>query len=311
MNTFYHLPVMIDEVLALLKPNTGHRIVDGTVGGGGHAVEILRHIRPSGWLLGCDHDAAALAAAHDRLIKVADCFELRHGAFGQILKSEAVGSMDGALVDLGVSSHQIDTAERGFSFQKDGPLDMRMNQSISPTAEEVISNMSEAEMVKIFWENAGERQSRKIAKAICMARTVSPIKTTKQLADLIARVAPNPHQKIHPATRVFQALRMFVNREVENIEMGLQQLWRVLKKGGKLAVITFHSVEVQLVKKFYHPLERDYVVDGEVDRPEFRKDKPKELKRITRKPVIPSEEECQKNSRARSAQLRVFEKLSN
>ncbi len=311
MNGFYHLPVMIDEVLALLKPITGHRFVDGTVGGGGHAAEILRHIRPNGWLLGCDHDAAALAAAHVRLMEVAHCFDLRQGAFGQILEGEEGGTMDGALVDLGISSHQIDTAERGFSFQKDGPLDMRMNQSGSPTAEEALSQMDEVEMAKIFWENSGERNSRKIARAICLARKVSPMKSTKQLADLIAKVAPNPHQKIHPATRVFQALRMHVNREVENIETGLQQLWRILKKGGKLAVITFHSIEVQLVKKFYHPLERDYEVDGDVDRPEFRIYKPRELKRITRKPVVPSEEECRKNTRARSAQLRVFEKLSH
>lgn len=309
MKDFFHLPVMIDEVMALLKPLTGHRFIDGTVGGGGHAAEILRHVQPHGWLLGCDHDAAALAAAHDRLQSISDQFELRHGSFASAVSQEPDNSFDGALVDLGVSSHQIDTPERGFSFQKDGPLDMRMNTSQGPTAADILSVTAEKDLADMFWQYAGEKNSRKIARVICQTRHINPIISTRQLAQLIEKTAPNPRQKIHPATRVFQALRMRVNQEVENVEIGLQQLWRVLKNGGKLAVITFHSVEVQIVKKFYQPLEKNYRVVGEVDRPEFRKDKFKELKRLTSKPVKPSDEECQVNPRARSAQLRVFEKL--
>lgn len=310
MKDFYHLPVMIDEVLAFMEPAEGHRYVDGTVGGGGHASEILRRIRPSGWLLGCDHDAAALAAAHDRLHKIAECFELKHGSFSKIVGELEPESMDGALVDLGVSSHQLDTAERGFSFQKEGPLDMRMDQAQPEKASDIVATFEEKELADLFWKYSGEKNSRKIARAICQRRRVTPITRTLELAELIAKVAPNPHQKIHPATRVFQALRMYVNREVENIEHGLHQLWRVLKVGGKLAIITFHSIEVQIVKKFYQPKEKEYRVIGDVDRPEFREASSKQLQRVTRKPVVPSDEECQKNSRARSAQLRVFKKIA-
>lgn len=309
MKEFVHLPVMLDEVLSIMDPAAGHRYVDGTVGGGGHSAEILRRIRPHGWLLGCDHDAAALAAAHDHLKAIADCFELRQGSFAEVLRDEPTGSMDGALVDLGVSSHQIDIPERGFSFQSDGPLDMRMDPRQGATAADLLATLDEQELASIFWRLGGERHSRKIARAICEVRVNRPFSRTVQLAELIARVAPNPRQKIHPATRVFQALRMAVNREVENIEAGLSQLWRILRRGGKLAVITFHSVEVQLVRRFYQPLEKAYIVDGPVDRPEFRREAPSRLRRVTRRAVVPGEAECRRNPRARSAQLRVFEKL--
>ena len=309
MKEFYHLPVMMNEVLAQLRPEDGHRIVDGTVGGGGHSSEILRRISPNGWLLGCDHDAAALAAAHDRLKSISSCFELRQGSFAEICAGESSGSMDAALVDLGVSSYQLDTPERGFSFQSDGPLDMRMNSSRGQTAADLIASLPEKALADMFWLNAGERLSRRIARAICEIRQTVPITRTVQLADLISRVAPNPRQKIHPATRVFQALRMAVNREVDQIEDGLRQLWRILRKGGRLAVITFHSVEVRLVRNFYQPLEKDYIVSGPIDRPEFRRNCPPSLRRLTRKALVPCEDECHQNPRARSAQLRVFEKL--
>jgi 16S rRNA (cytosine1402-N4)-methyltransferase len=301
---------MAAEVLAALKPCPTGRYVDGTLGGAGHAASILAASSPTGWLSGCDRDGVAVETATARLNeKFAGRFEIRRGNFAELADWIAEKSCDGVLLDLGVSSPQLDVAERGFSFMQDGPLDMRMDDRQPVTAAEILNESSAQELAWIFWEFGGERESRRFAKAIVHDRALRKFETTKQLADLIERLSPRYGRKAHPATKVFQALRIMVNDEMRSLIKGLDAAVKILKPGGRLAVITFHSLEDRVVKEFGREKTRDYTFSGEVDVPELRTPRVPELKWVLRKAILPGEVELKENPRARSAQLRVLEKI--
>ena len=309
MPDFVHKPVMVAEVLDALKPTKGGRYADGTVGGGGHAAAILDASSPTGWLYGCDRDGDAIDAAERRLAAFAGRFEIRRGNFADLAEWVPVGSCDGVLLDLGVSSAQLDQAGRGFSFQLDGPLDMRMDARQALTAAELVNTAGPETLAGIFRELGGERQSRRFASAIARDREIRPFATTRQLSELIERLAPRRGKKTHPATRVFQALRMAVNDETGSLKRGLAAAMSLLKPGGRLAVITFHSLEDRTVKDFGRARARDYTFTGRVDVPELREPRPPELKWVSRKAIAAGEAELGANPRSRSAQLRVMEKL--
>lgn len=308
MTAFAHKPVMMAEVLAALQPKPGGKYADGTLGGAGHAAAVLGASGPDGWLWACDRDEVALAAAERRLAEFAGRFELRRGNFAELAEWIPAGSCDGVLLDLGVSSPQLDVAERGFSFQNDGPLDMRMDTRQPVTAATLVNTASAEELAKIFWEYGDERESRRFARAMVHDRETQPFTTTRQLAGLIERLAPRGGRKAHPATRVFQALRIAVNDEIGSLERGLAGALRILKPGGRLAVITFHSLEDRVVKIFGRTRARDYTFEG-TDVPELRAPCAPEIKLISRKAIKPGEAELAENPRSRSAQLRVMEKL--
>lgn len=309
MKNFEHQPVLLAEVLAALQPRAAGRYADGTLGGGGHAAAILGASSPNGFLFGCDQDGVALEAAHERLKEFSGRFEIRRGNFAELAQWVEVNSCDGVLFDLGVSSPQLDVAERGFSFQNEGPLDMRMDQRQTMTAAKLVNELSAEELAKIFWEYGDERESRKIARAIERERQMRPITTTRQLAGLIEKISPRHGKKAHPGTKVFQALRIAVNDEIGSLKRGLEGALKILKPGGRLAVITFHSLEDRTVKEWGRNLARDYEVIGEVDDPLLRKPVTPKLKLVTRKAIQPSDAEQKENPRSRSAQLRVFEKI--
>ena len=305
---FIHKPVMMAEVLAALRPLPGGTYADGTLGGAGHAAAVLAASSPNGRLLACDRDGVALEAAMNRLAKFAGRFELRRGNYAELSEWIPVGSCDGCLFDLGVSSPQLDEAGRGFSFQNDGPLDMRMDTRQAVTAATLLNTESAEEIARIFWEYGDERESRRFARAIVHDREQQPFTTTRELAELIERLAPRAGKKSHPATRVFQALRIAVNDEIGSLHRGLEGALNILKPGGRLAVITFHSLEDRVVKLFGREKARDYTFEGE-DVPELRKPRVPEVKLISRKAIMPSEAELAENPRSRSAQLRVMEKM--
>jgi len=304
---FEHKPVMMAEVLAALKPRAGGRYVDGTLGGGGHAAAILAASSPTGWLLGCDRDALAMEATGKRLAEFAGRFEIRRGNFSELDTWIPAGSCDGVLLDLGVSSPQLDLAERGFSFQNDGPLDMRMDVRQPLTAAGLLNTAGAEELAKIFWEYGDERESRRFARAVVHDRAQRMFTTTRQLAELIERLSPRRGRKAHPATRVFQALRIAVNDELGALDRGLAGALKLLKPGGRLAVITFHSLEDRAVKVFGRTRARDYTFSG-TDVPELRTPCAPELRIVNRKALQPGAVELQENPRSRSAQLRVMEK---
>ena len=308
MPEFAHKPVMLAEVLAALQPQPGRRYADGTLGGAGHTAALLAASSPTGWVYGCDRDGDALRAAQDRLAEFAGRFELRRGNFSELADWVPAGSCDGVLLDLGVSSPQLDRAERGFSFSQDGPLDMRMDVRQGMTAAELVNTASVEELARIFWELADERDSRRLARAIVMDREKVPFRTTRQLAELIERISPR-RGKTHPATKVFQALRLAVNDELGSLKAGLAGALRILRSGGRLAVITFHSIEDRVVKEFGRARARDYTFPGETDVPELRVPCTPEVRIVTRKAVQPNAAEVAENPRSRSAQLRVLEKV--
>jgi 16S rRNA (cytosine1402-N4)-methyltransferase len=305
---YSHTPVMVAEVLGMLEPKSGCKYLDGTVGGGGHAVAILAASGPDGWLLGLDRDAEAVRAAVERLAPFAGRFELRHASFADAAAWVPAGSFDGALLDLGISSYQLETAERGFSLQRDGPLDMRFDRSMGTTAAQLLNQLEVEELARLFWELGGERHARPIARAIERERRVRPLERTPQLAALVERVARRAGRHTHPATKVFQALRLAVNDELGSLRRGLAAVWGGLRLGGRLAVISFHSGEDRVVREFGRGLVRDYEVSAEVDVPELRRPRASLARWITRKAVRPGRAELTVNARARSAQLRCLEK---
>ena len=308
MPSYFHRPVMLAEIIGALRPRSGGRYLDGTVGGGGHAAAILAASSPTGWLYGCDRDGAAVEAALERLREFAGRFELRRGNFAQARDWVPHSSCDGVLLDLGVSSHQLDTAERGFSFLGDAPLDMRMDTRQRLTAAELLNTASADQLAQIFWQLGGESNARRFARAIVKERERRAIATTGELAQLLERLAPRHGKRSHPATKVFQALRIAVNDELGSLETGLDGALELLRPGGRLAVITFHSAEDRIVKAFGRTRARDYTFTGGVDVPELREPRAPELKIITRKALKPGAAELADNPRSRSAQLRVMEK---
>ena len=300
---------MVAEVLAALRPKPGGRYVDGTIGGGGHAAAILRGSTPSGWLFGCDRDGAALEAAAALLSDFGSRFELKRGDFSGLADWLEPESCDGVLLDLGVSSPQLDWAERGFSFQQSGPLDMRMDTRQPLTAARLVNEASVDELIRIFRDLGEEPEARRLARVIENERRLRRFETTRQLAELIEKVSRRRGKRLHPATRVFQALRMAVNDELGALRCGLMAALTILKPRGRLAVITFHSGEDRLVKQFGREYSRAYALPGEADVPELRQPVAAKLQWVQRKAIRPGAEELAANPRARSAQLRVLEKI--
>ncbi len=310
--SFRHLSVMPEEVLRYLAPKPGGIYLDGTVGGGGHAALVLEASAPDGKLIGLDRDTEALAAAAQRLLPFADRVRLRQGNFAGMAEALAglgITGIDGLLLDLGVSSHQLDNAQRGFSFQKDAPLDMRMDGEAGVTAADLVNDLAEAELTRIIREFGEERWAKRIAAFIAKARNESPVETTLQLAEIVKAAVPRGawEERIHPATRTFQALRIAVNDELASLEKGLDLGVEMLRPGGRVVVISFHSLEDRIVKTSLRrlsqgctcPKELPYCVCG--GKPQVRV--------LTGKPVMAGEAEVDANPRARSARLRAAEKL--
>ena len=309
MPEFFHKPVLLAEVLQALQPRPSGRYCDGTTGGGGHSEAILRASAPDGWLCGCDRDSNALRATAERLAPYAGRFELRQMNFADLATWIPPSTCDGVLLDLGVSSHQLSEPERGFSFQHDGPLDMRMDPRQATRAVDLVAELSEAELAEIFWKYGEETQSRRFAKAMVKEREARRIETTRQLAQLIEHLSPRRGQARHPATQVFQALRIAVNDEWSSLRRGLAAALSILRPGGRLAVITFHSLEDRIVKEFGREKARDYAFEGLEDVPELRRPAIPQLRWVNRKAIKPGSADLTDNPRARSAQLRVMEKL--
>jgi 16S rRNA (cytosine1402-N4)-methyltransferase len=285
--------------------------LDGTFGLGGHAAELLKHL-PHGRYVGLDQDADALQHA-GRALKDDPRVVLRQANFADlldVLTNLGISEVDSVLMDIGVSSLQLDSASRGFSFQQSGPLDMRMDQSAPLSASNVVNEYPEEKLSQIFWEYGEDRKSRALARAIVKAREQKPFETTDELAALAKRVLYQPAGKgpqKHPATRLFQAIRMEVNQELQVLEKGLNAALKVLKPGGRMAVITFHSLEDRIVKQFFKKESVDCICPPEM--PFCQCDHKAALEILTRKPVIASDSETEQNPRARSAKLRVAQKL--
>lgn len=308
MAGFRHIPVLLGEVLAGIDPRPGGVYVDATLGGGGHAAELLRRSQPGGRLIGIDADPAAVAAAGARLATefAPAAFVVLHGRFADLaalVRAQGHPQVDGILFDLGVSSHQFDTAERGFAFTSAGPLDMRMDPSRGPSAADLLAELSEQELADLIYRYGEERLSRRIARRICERRQQQPITTTGELAQIIAQAVGREYrrERIHPATRTFQALRIAVNQELAQLEQALPQAVDLLAAGGRLAVISFHSLEDRIVKQFLRA-ESGYGVAGG--------DPTARLRIITRKPLTPAATEQAANPRSRSARLRVAERVA-
>lgn len=302
-----HQPVLYHEVLDALAPVSGCDYVDGTLGAGGHAEGILRASAPQGRLLGLDLDLEALAIARQRLSVYQKRVILQHSSYHQapeLLKNIGWPTVQGILLDLGVSSMQIDRSQRGFSFSEDGPLDMRFDQSSGEPASDLVNTLREEALSKLIYDYAEERYARRIAKAIIKAR---PIHTTRALAAVIKAAVPHYASPIHPATRTFQALRIAVNKELETLAAALPNLVECLAPGGRIVIISFHSLEDRIVKAFFKKESTDCLCPPE--QPICTCGHSAALKLINRKPLRPSEEEIQDNPRARSARLRVAEKI--
>lgn len=310
MLSFEHTPVLLTEVVEGLGLKPGARWVDGTLGGAGHALALLEQTAPNGHLIGIDADPSALAAAEARLrAALGESYDHRvtlvHGHFDQLEAIAArlnIDALDGVLFDLGVSSHQLDTPDRGFSFLNDGPLDMRLDPTQGETVADLLAYNDEKTIADWIFQYGEERASRRIARAIVEQRRTKPLTTTAELADLVTRAMGGRRGQIHPATRTFQALRIAVNEELRRIERVLPQAVSLLRPGGRLGVISFHSLEDRIVKQFMRA-ESGYAGG---DNPT---NGPVRLEIITRKPLVASDLEQRQNPRSRSAKLRVAERV--
>jgi 16S rRNA (cytosine1402-N4)-methyltransferase len=310
MSVPVHVPVLLDEVVAGLQPRPGGRFVDCTIGLGGHAAAILERISPSGRLLGIDADPNAIKISKDRFSNYGEAVTLVNDNFvnlDAICKEYLFHPVDGILFDLGVSSLQLDTAERGFSFHLDAPLDMRFSPEQGLTASDIVNRFSEQELAKLIERYGEERHSRRIARYIAQNR---PITTTAELAQLVeqASVASSRRSRIHPATRTFMALRIAVNSELQNLELALKQTPDLLRPGGRLTVISYHSLEDRIVKQFMR-----YAASSCVCPPGTiicRCGHVPTLKLISRKVIKPASLEIESNPRSRSARLRIAERLN-
>ncbi len=310
MSLSVHQSVLLPEVLEGLCARPGGCWIDGTLGGGGHSEALLDVIGPTGQLLGIDRDPDAIARTSARLARFGERFVCAHGNHADmfaIASDRGFENVDGILLDLGVSSDQLDSAERGFSFRQDGPLDMRMDTSRGPSVAEWLARSDEETIANAIYQYGEERQSRRIARAITLALREGRLSGTASLADLVERVlGGRKGARIHPATRTFQGLRMAVNDELASIEDGLNAALQLLKPGGRLAVISFHSLEDRLVKQFFRAHEgRDESLPQGGS--EWRGELPR-VSRVSRKAICPGDEECAANPRARSAKLRVIQK---
>ena len=306
MNGTPHQPVLYQEIIHALQPRRGGRYVDGTLGAGGHARGILEACAPDGQLLGLDVDPQALAVARKTLAPYEGRTHLAQASYTSLssqLQQLDWNEVDGILLDLGASSMQFDTPERGFSFMQDAPLDMRFGPHALQTAADIVNGYSERELADLIYEYGEERDSRKIARAIVKAR---PLHTTRELVAVIEAVSPRRGNRIHPATRTFQALRITVNEELSSIESVLPQAVAGLRSGGRLAVISFHSLEDRIVKEFFRSQSRD-LINPPYERI-YEEERKATLKEVNRKPITPSEQEAKDNPRARSAKLRIAEK---
>ncbi len=308
----FHEPVMVKEVTASLSLKRGGIYVDGTVGGGGHAAEILRETAPDGLLIGIDADEEAILESTERLKGFGGRAILVKGNFAEmdtILATLGKNKVDGVLLDLGVSSHQLDTADRGFSFQTDAPLDMRMDPRQGLSAGDLINTASEEELARIIREYGEEPMARRIARAVVAQRAATPVKTTAELAALIARTIPRKYRRgdIHPATRTFQALRIAVNRELANLERAIEAGTNVLVKAGRFSIISFHSLEDRIVKNGFSS--RAGACTCPPDLPLCVCKAKATLKVLTRRPARPTDDEIAANPRARSARLRTAERI--
>ena len=285
--------------------------MDGTIGGAGHAVEVCKRLSGSGRLIGIDQDADAIEAARSRLIQYKERVTILRGNYcnlTEMLKQEGIQSVDGILLDLGVSSHQLDDAERGFTYREDVPLDMRMDRRQALSAREVVNDYDEKELYRIIRDYGEERYARNIARHICRARQEQPIATTGQLTEIIRASIPVKARAAggHPAKRTFQAIRIEVNRELEVLQDSLEGMIDFLNDGGRICVITFHSLEDRIVKNIFRKAENPCTCPPDFPVCVCGK-KPKGIV-VTRKPVVPSEEEMKTNTRSKSSKLRVFER---
>jgi 16S rRNA (cytosine1402-N4)-methyltransferase len=303
-----HVPVLLSESIAGLAPLSGADCIDGTLGGGGHAAALLSATAPSGRLLGLDADPEALKRAKARLARFGERAVLVQANFRDVATVAALhgfAQVRAILLDVGISWYQVARAERGFSFQASGPLDMRMNPESSLTAGQIVNEWTADELAEILYRYGEETHSRRLARAIVAAR---PLSTTAELAEVISRTMPRrARQRVHPATRVFQAIRSAVNDELGALEAALPQLAGLLEPGGRFAVITFHSLEDRIVKKFLQRESRDCICPPSF--PVCRCEHHASLRAITGRPVCPSEAEIRANPRSRSAKLRIAERL--
>lgn len=302
-----HTPVLYQRVLHALKPRAGGRYIDGTIGAGGHTAGILEASSPDGQVLGLDLDPVALTVASDRLASFSGRVHLRHGSYVNMvnfLASLGWQTIDGLLLDLGVSSMQLDDAARGFSFRLEGPLDMRFDPTQDTTAADLVNNLSEQELAGLITRYGEEPRARKVARAIVNAR---PFTTTRELSEVVARAAGRGRKRIHPATLTFQALRIAVNDELEALKAGLEQSIDLLNPGGRIVVIAFHSLEDRQVKQFFRHESLGCICPPR--QPVCTCDHRARLRVITRRPIRPQEAEIRGNPRSRSARLRVAERL--
>jgi 16S rRNA (cytosine1402-N4)-methyltransferase len=307
MNDSPHLPVLYKEIIHALQPMRGGRYVDGTLGAGGHARGILEACAPDGQLLGLDVDPQALEIARKTLAPYEHRIHLAQASYTTLtaqLQQLSWDEVDGIVLDLGASSMQFDTPERGFSFMQDAPLDMRFGPHALQTAADIVNGYPERELADLIYEYGEERDSRKIARAIVNKR---PLHTTRELVAVIEAVSPRRGDRVHPATKTFQALRIAVNEELSSIREVLPQAVASLRSRGRLSVISFHSLEDRIVKEFFREQSKDLVNPPyeqiyEVERKAI-------IKEVNRKPMMPSDEETKNNPRARSAKLRIAEKI--
>jgi len=294
-----HVPVMLQEVLDYLKLSPGQTIVDATLGTGGHSLEILKRITPHGRLVGIDRDENSLAICRERLKEFKENIDLIHANFAdldQVLANLEIEKIDGIVFDLGISSYQLQDPQRGFSFQEEGPLDMRLDKTSYISAYDLVNNLNENEISQMLWNFGQERWHNRIAHLLVQERRNEPISTTKQLADLVMRAIPHRYRRsyyrIHPATRTFQAVRIAVNRELEILESAVKKAVDILRKQARICVISFHSLEDRVIKHTFRAQKADGLIDI-----------------VTPKPLTPSPSEIEANPSSRSSKFRVAERI--
>ncbi len=309
---FKHISVLLDETIEGLAIKPDGIYVDGTMGGAGHGYEVCKRLGPGGRYIGIDRDEAAIAAGRKRLAEFEDKVSIVRGNYssaGEILKELNIEKVDGIMLDLGVSSHQLDVAERGFSYMADAPLDMRMDKRQERTAYDIVNGYSERELARIIKEYGEDKFAQNIAKHIVAMRQKKPIETTGELNEAIRAAIPMKIQKTlgHPSKRTFQAIRIELNEELEELRTALESMIDLLKPGGRFCIITFHSLEDRMVKTMFKKEESPCTCPPEF--PVCVCGKKPRVKIITKKPILPSETEQEENSRARSAKLRVLERI--